>query len=178
MKTVFNCANIKPLGEYYPQGGNLIMAAPGLYSFWWLGSRKLLMNAQCNVTLKGPGEKPIYLRYDDWFPAELPHCPLYIGKSTNLKKRISQHILIKTKSRIYPKTKNFEKVKPKTSSCQLRTGIEHIFPCEDEPLSLIMKNVGISFCELPEARNVADRFYLEDYAIGYYRPWFNLDSER
>ncbi len=136
------------------------------------------MDAQLNVTLKGPGEKPVHLRYADWFPSGLPHCPLYIGKSTNLKKRISQHILIKTESRVYPKTANFEKVKPKTTSCQLRTGIEHIFPSVDAPLNLIMKNVGISFCQLAEAKNVADRFYLEDYAIGYYRPWFNLDSER
>ena len=24
----------------------------------------------------------------------------------------------------------------------------------------------------------AERFYFEDFSIGYFRPWFNFDSER
>ncbi len=46
-----------------------------------------------------------------------------------------------------------------------------------------LENVTLSFFPFPKVpqeirSDVSERFYLEDLAIGYYRPWFNVDSER
>jgi len=176
---IFDYQSIKPIREYYQNQRNLIPEKAGLYAFWWIGEkRELLKETQRNIVLKGPGEKPVKLRYEDWFPKDAPYPCLYIGKSTNLKKRISQHLLVNDSGRIYPRTHHFEKVKPKTTSCQLRTGMEHIFPNDKNPISKIMEHVGLSLRISTEEAAVVERFYLEDYSIGYYRPWFNLDSER
>ena len=70
------------------------------------------------------------------------------------------------------------KVKPRTSSCQMRFGIEHVFPVEPNPLSIIYRAVGFS-CRTDFADNpIAERFFEEDRLVGIWRPWFNIDSER
>ena len=70
------------------------------------------------------------------------------------------------------------KAKPNTTSCQLRWGIEHIFPQEANPLNVIMGNVGFSYrTDFPD-NAIAERFFEEDRLVGSWRPWFNIDSER
>ena len=81
------------------------------------------------------------------------------GKRHRVEPDIQKHFLVK-----------------RTSSCQLRAGIEHLFKNKTRSsLEEKLKHFGISF--YPET-DFINRFYLEDLAIGYYRPWFNLDSER
>jgi len=42
----------------------------------------------------------------------------------------------------------------------------------------MLKNVGLSFVRLDGDGEAANRFYLEDMAIGLMRPPFNVDVER
>ena len=131
------------------------------------------------ITLKGPGGELITLKYETWFPKGLSYIPLYVGKTTKLKSRISQHLLQnKFPGRVHAKPENHRKVKPKTTSCQLRAGIEHIFPNERNPRDFIFNNVGLSYLGVQGKESTSKRFYLENFAIGYLKPWFNLDSER
>ena len=65
-----------------------------------------------------------------------------------------------------------------TTSCQLRAGIDHLFPNEADTRSMVLQNVGVSFVALPGDDNAANRFYLEDLAIGLMRPPLNVDIER
>ncbi len=70
------------------------------------------------------------------------------------------------------------KAKPPTTSCQLRDGVEHLFPREADSRSLILENVGLSYVELDGDRQAPNRFYLEDMALGLMRPPLNVDIER
>ncbi len=169
---------IEPLGSFLGKGRNSIPAQSGVYAFWWLGDKKKLFASRRDIWLKGPAGSEVKLKFKDWFPPEAPHPALYVGKSTNLKNRISLHILIGKTDKLYPASERHHKVKPVTTSCQLRTGIEHIFPKEKDPSGLILKEVGVSFVFPAGDDAVAERFYLEDLAVGFFRPWFNLDSER
>jgi len=53
-----------------------------------------------------------------------------------------------------------------------------MFPNEADSRSLILENVGLSFVILDGDPHAANRFYLEDLAIGLMRPPFNVDIER
>lgn len=70
------------------------------------------------------------------------------------------------------------KAKPPTTSCQLRAGVEHMFPKETDTRSLVLDNVGLSYVVLDGDEQAANRFYLEDLAIGLMRPPINIDIER
>lgn len=150
----------------------------GVYAFWWTGSREQLLQANRHIVLKGPGGKSVDVHYHDWWPAEAPFPCLYVGKATNLRRRFREHLLPGTAGRAHRALSGNLKTKPRTSSCQLRFGIEHIFPAESDPLALIADSVGFSWCdEFPE-NAVAERFFAEDRLVGHFRPWFNIDSER
>ena len=103
---------------------------------------------------------------------------MYVGKSTNIKKRFSLHIKRGSPDRLHNIPEGNEKQKPVTTSCQLRFGIEHIFPHHDSPLSIINENVGFSFSTDFGDDAIAERFFTEDRLIGTWKPWFNIDSER
>src|ERR1035437_2472300 len=65
---------------------------PGVYLFWWVGPRAGLMAGNRHIVLKGPGERPVDVEYRDWWPEELVYPCLYVGKTTNVRKRFSLHI--------------------------------------------------------------------------------------
>jgi hypothetical protein len=44
--------------------------------------------------------------------------------------------------------------------------------------SLVLDNIGLSWVELDGDDHAANRFYLEDLAIGLMRPILNIDVER
>ncbi|WP_460372571.1 hypothetical protein ACOYXF_12905 [Pseudomonas sp. Tul1A2] len=150
----------------------------GVYSFWWVGCRKQLMIANRHIILKGPGGSDVDVLYHDWWPADAPYPCLYVGKATNLKRRLREHLLPRTAGRAHPPLTRNNKAKPRTTSCQLRFGIEHVFPTEAAPLTLINDNVGFSWCDDFPDNAVAERFFAEDRLVGHLRPWFNIDSER
>ncbi len=172
----------------------------GLYAFVWTGKIEELEEQE--LILKGKkklGENNHHLHYKiTWrhkdFPKgcdEVGRYPLYIGKTTIFRKRISQHLRLKTETwkkqttEPYPdETGSIHGImldKP-TSTCQFRSGIEHLFPGLSRE-QLLEKFKKIELCFLPtinghENQGIKDRFYLENLAIGYFRPWFNVDSER
>lgn len=157
---------------------NCVPASPGVYAFWWVGEKKHLMGANRHIVLKGPGGVDVDVHYHDWWPSAAPYPCLYVGKSTDLKTRFRQHLLPGTAERAHQPLEGNFKAKPRTTSCQLRFGIEHIFPQEQKPLKLISEHVGFSWCDEFPDNAVAERFFAEDRLVGYLRPWFNIDSER
>ncbi|MGE3345627.1 MAG: hypothetical protein AB7L71_19565 [Vicinamibacterales bacterium] len=151
---------------------------PGVYAFWWVGQKAELLAANRHIVLKGPSGRPVDVEYKDWWPAELPFPCLYVGKTTNIKKRFSLHIKRGSAGRLHPAHQGNVKAEPCTSSCQLRFGIEHVFPTSQDPLGIIFRAVGFSYhTNFPE-NAIAERFFEEDRLVGAWRPWFNIDSER
>ncbi|ANH98691.1 hypothetical protein A8L59_15130 [Pseudomonas koreensis] len=155
-----------------------VPSSAGVYAFWWMGCRELLMSANRHIILKGPGGSDVDVRYHDWWPADAPYPCLYVGKATDLKRRLREHRLPGTPGRAHPPLTQNNKAKPRTTSCQLRFGIEHVFPREADPLTLINNNIGFSWCDDFPDNAVAERFFAEDKLVGHLRPWFNIDSER
>jgi hypothetical protein len=150
----------------------------GVYAFWWIGDRAELMSSVRHMVLKGPNGRDVDVTFDDWWPRNLDYPCLYIGKTTNLKNRLPLHIMRGSPGRVHTAGLKNAKAKPKTSSCQLRVGIEHIFPREMDTLSLIYEKVGFSFRTDFADNAIAERFFEEDRLVGTWRPWFNIDSER
>lgn len=154
----------------------------GVYVFWWTGDVALLGQAACNrdLILGGPGGRAVHLQVDDeWLGIStgLP-IPLYGGKSADsLAKRVGLHLRL-AQRRMLPLGGGAKKAPRPTTSCQLRAGVEHLFPNEADSRSLTLDNVGLSFVVLSGDGHAANRFYLEDLAIGLMRPPFNVDVER
>ncbi len=154
----------------------------GVYAFWWSDGDKLLRSKMCNrrLDLKGPGGRRVALEIDDeWLglSTNLP-VPLYVGKSaSDISKRVGQHLMLRNE-RILPLGGGATKAKSPTTSCQLRAGVEHLFPKEKDTRSLILDCIGFSYVELDGDKNAANRFYLEDLAVGLMRPPLNVDVER
>ena len=154
----------------------------GVYAFWWTGDVSLLRSRSCNrdLSLPGPGGRRVALHIDDgWLGLDtaLP-VPLYVGKNADsIAKRVGLHARL-SQRRMLPLGGGAQKGPLPTTSCQLRAGIEHMFPNEADSRSLILENVGLSFVILDGDPHAANRFYLEDLAIGLMRPPFNVDIER
>jgi len=133
------------------------------------------------INLRGPGGRTVELFVDrEWLglDADLP-IPLYVGKNAqSISTRIGQHLLLGTKKKVIPAELGSQRHKPPTTTCQLRAGIEHLFPGVIDPVPFILDNVGLSYVLLDGDRNGANRFYLEDLAIGLMRPPLNVDVER
>lgn len=157
---------------------SLIPDGPGVYAFWWIGNRADLLASNRTVVLKGPNEVRVSVEYRDWWPEDLTYPCLYVGKSTNLRKRFGLHIKSKSRGRLHEPHAEHHKPTPHTTSCQLRWGIEHIFPRERNPLRLIRESVGFSYRNDFDDNAIAERFFEEDKLVGTWRPWFNIDSER
>jgi hypothetical protein len=172
-------ASVRPVEEILAAGHTIDLPShSGVYAFWWMGCRDQLMQANRHIVLRGPGGTLVDVSYHDWWPSDAPYPCLYVGKATNLKRRFGQHLLRDTVGRAHQVLSGNAKAKPRTTSCQLRFGIEHVFPTELAPLALIQKAVGFSFCDEFSENAIAERFFAEDRLVGYLRPWFNIDSER
>lgn len=171
-------ASIRCVDEIFVRRSIDLSEEPGVYAFWWVGERAALLAANRHIVLKGPGEQPVEVEYQDWWPKDLVYPCLYVGKSTNIRKRFSLHIKRNCLGRLHaPHVENI-KATPNTTSCQLRWGIEHIFPAEANPLDLIFRSVGFSYRTDFPYNAIAERFFEEDRLVGTWRPWFNIDSER
>ncbi|WP_461208514.1 hypothetical protein [Desulfocurvus sp. DL9XJH121] len=159
---------------------NSLPKESGVYAFWWTGNFDLFSTRNRNIVLKGPRERPVKLLFDDdWLGTKAGYpIPLYVGKTTSgINKRIGQHLMLRAK-RILPLGEKAEKAKPPTTSCQLRAGIEHFFQTTEDTRTLILENIGLSYVLLDGDQHAANRFYLEDLAIGLMRPPLNVDIER
>jgi len=170
--------NIHSVQDIVSNNRILLPEDPGVYAFWWVGERKSLLNANRQLVLKGPGSQLVKVEYKDWWPADLAFPCLYVGKSTNIRKRFALHLKRGSPGRLHAAHPENHKAEPNTTSCQLRWGIEHVFPNENDPLTLIAKSVGFSYRTNFSDNAIAERFFEEDRLVGTWRPWFNIDSER
>ena len=156
----------------------------GVYVFWWLKNSDECLNPlfspDCERKYELQGKKvvgttdiieyhPIEIEITDaWLSKYQGHIPLYVGKSADsILKRMLLHLRI-----------NKDKYKGKSTSDQLRRGIERLFENHPNTADLIVKHVGFSYINLHGKDEVVNRFYLEDYAIGKLQPLFNVDVER
>jgi hypothetical protein len=171
-------AAIRPVHDILSDGTIDLPEDPGVYAFWWIVPKSVLMKANRHIVLKGPNGRQVNVKYGDWWPRELHYPCLYVGTSTNIKKRFSQHILRGCPDRLHRADRNNIKAKPHNSTCQLRFGIEHIFPRKRKPLGVILRSVGFSYRTAFPDNAIAERFFEEDRLVGTWRPWFNIDSER
>jgi hypothetical protein len=173
-------SRIQSVGQIYGTKPNPLPDLPGVYAFWWISDRdRLLQKSNRNVLLAGPGGKKVKVVYEDWWPPELVYPCLYVGKTNNVKTRFGQHIMHGMPARLHAVHADHHKQKPYNTACQLRHGIEHIFPDESSPLEVIYGDVGFSYrADFKEHNAVAERFFEEDRLVGIWRPWFNIDSER
>ena len=158
-----------------PSGG-------GVYCFWWTGSTELFRSSECcrQLTLAGPGRRRVRVEFDDEWLGIATECPipLYVGKTADsIAKRVGLHLLLKS-DRAFPTFTGTVKQPRPTTSCQLRAGIDQLFPRRANTRSLILENVGLSFVVLGGDAHAANRFYLEDLAVGMMRPPLNIDVER
>ncbi len=157
-------------------------ASGGVYCYWWTGSRQKLREKTCNceIELVGPGGRAVRLLFDDeWLglSTDLP-VPLYVGKTADsLFKRVRQHLLLE-RPRITAPFEGQKKQARPTTSCQARAGVEHLFPSMSDTRDLVLDDLGLSYVVLDGDQHSANRFYLEDLAIGLMRPALNIDIER
>jgi hypothetical protein len=153
----------------------------GIYAFWWTGERAMLKERDRLLALHGPGGRIVTIEIDDeWLglDTDLP-VPLYVGKTAgSLAKRVGQHLRLGSGDRMLPPGEDAAKQPHPTTSCQLRAGVEHLFSQEKDTRTLILENVGLSYVLLDGDGHAANRFYLEDLAIGLMRPPLNVDIER
>lgn len=170
--------SIRPVGQVFNKRRIELPSEPGVYAFWWIGPKEKLMKGNRHIVLKGPNKKPADVEYKDWWPSSIPYPCLYIGKTTNISKRFGLHIKRDSEGRLHEPRRDNHKAKPRTSSCQLRHGIEHVFAKEQNPLGIIRRCVGFSYRNDFTSNATAERFFEEDRLIGLWRPWFNVDSER
>lgn len=131
--------------------------AAGVYAFWWMGDKAELLSSNRRIVLKGPGQRLVDVTYEDWWPKDLRYPCLYVGKSTNIKKRFGLHIKRKSTGRLHQPLEGNTKAKPATTSCQLRFGIEHLFPSASDPLGIIVEKVGFSFTTAFPDNAIAER---------------------
>jgi len=115
--------------------------------------------------LRNKAEQPVDVEFIDWWPPEIEYPCLYVGKSTNIKKRFSLHIKRKCVGRLHEIPATNEKQKPVTTSCQLRYGIEHMFKEQQNPLSIIFEKVGFSYTTDFHENAIAERFFTKDRLI-------------
>jgi len=132
-----------------------------------------------DLIVKGPGRRDIEIRIDDeWLGLEAGFpIPLYVGKTTGLRQRVRQHLEV-GRQRLLRLGGDARRAERPTTACQLRAGIDHLFPNNPDTRSLVLDSVALSYIVLDGDENSVNRFYLEDYAIGLMKPCLNVDVER
>ncbi len=163
------------------EGGH-IPPKGGVYAFWWTGPPWRFRSKQFQrvIHLYGPGGISVPIAIDtEWLglDARLP-VPLYLGKTTSgLNRRVGQHLKLKT-DQLLKTYKGKKKAPAPTTSCQLRAGVERLFPTNPDSRKLVLENVGLSYVLLDGPGHAVNRFYLENLAIGMMQPPLNIDVER
>lgn len=145
----------------------------GVYVFWWTGSGpEDLWERMENKSIKlaGPphhGDIHFRVKKECLQRAANGFVPIYVGKAfRQIHKRLGQHLNL-----------SVCRTKVKTSSNQMRFNLDRLFS-KTEDTRTLLRHIAVSYVKLHGEECFADRFYLEDLAIGSLRPLFNLDTER
>ena len=170
---------ITPVALDWPEGDR--PGRPGVYAFWWRRGLDDLWEKIDNRTLvfHGPGganadEIRLTLEREDFTECE-GMVPLYIGKTYQpIAKRVGQHLLLGT-ARCIPLHEGDRLQARRNAACQVRDRLDRLFHDEADTRKLVVGELALSWVEMDCWKK---RFFFEDYAIGYYRPLFNLDCER
>lgn len=153
----------------------------GVYAFWWVSGRnEFIKGMNREITVSGPGQKLIKLKIDNHLinANGSDSICLYIGKTAgSIQSRIGKHLRLSSK-RDHIKGKSIFGQKHRTTSGQLKRGMEELFLNKTDIRDMICKNVALTYVELDGEQNCLNRFYLENLAIGTYLPIINLDVER
>ena len=155
--------------------------AGGVYAYWWVGALQVLSQMERRLIFHGPGGRDVEVLVDEeWLGLRAGQpVPLYVGKTADsIRRRMGLHLKLGSKGRLLGRGSGVRKAKAPTTSCQLRAGIERLFPRHDDPVQLIGENVGMSFVTLDGDAHATNRFYLENLAIGRMWPILNMDVER
>lgn len=162
---------------------NIFPNSGAVYTFWWTGSLKRFVAGNVNrvISFKGPNGRKVDVEFSDEWINQIyidRKIPLYVGKTADsLHKRLSLHLQLKTKRGLSIGEKALGEER-KTSSNQVRDRIERMFLDESDVRGLMLQNIGLSYVLLNGDLESANRFYLEDKAIGELLPLFNIDIER
>jgi len=145
----------------------------GIYVFWYYNKNNKIEELNRKLIIKGTKNVNKEIIWD-WNLSDEYIC-LYVGKTENLKNRISQHMLLKTENLI--NKINDKQLYKKTTTCQLRSGFDYLYSKKNNIniMSEIKEHIYLS---LYYEDDFVKRFFIEDYFIGKLRPWFNVDSER
>ncbi|MGJ8666720.1 MAG: hypothetical protein ACSHW7_10160 [Patiriisocius sp.] len=176
--------NAKLIKSFIKNNGissSLLEKESGVYIFWWEGSletfTKIVISSTFLVNGKKSHKNQIKICFTKEWINNATHegkvC-LYVGKTTNLRDRISMHVKLGTPSLWNGKKRN-SGTKPNTVS-QMRIGLETVF--NKDMLEEIKDNVSLSYQPMNYYSEAVNRFYVEDYLIGHYFPLFNIDVER
>ena len=154
----------------------------GVYVFWWREAPEQFLQSLQNRHLHFHGPNGVRLDWEITFDslrvAENGLLPLYVGKNaSDIAKRVGLHLKLKT-SRTVPAEAVNGVCARMTTSCQVRDRLDRLFPNIPDTRSLALDNLALSYVQLQGAGAFVERFYLEDHAVGAFRPIFNVDSER
>jgi hypothetical protein len=154
----------------------------GVYTFWWNGDAEQFFQSMQNRFLHFLGPNGVPLRWeitrDSLRAAENGLLPLYVGKcASDIAKRVGLHLKLKT-PRTVPGAAVAGVSKRKTTTCQVRDRLDRLFPNLPDTRSLALEKLALSYVELQGPDAFVERFFLEDKAVGAFRPIFNVDSER
>jgi len=144
----------------------------GIYIFWYYNKTKKLHDLNRKLVIDGPSKIKQNIEWN--WNLENDYVCLYVGKTRDMQKRISQHLLLDTDNL---KNENSSQLNKKTTSCQLRSGFDYLYSKQEK---VYIKNELMEhlYLSIYYEDDFVKRFYLEDYLIGKLRPWFNVDSER
>ena len=143
----------------------------GVYAFWFQNQDRKIktFNRELNIL----GVNGNLSRLEWYWNLDQDQVLLYVGKTLNVKNRIGQHLKLGTIDWI---SKNNNTLFKKTTSCQLRSGMEHLAKnTGSNAIKLIEERIGFTFIPIQE---LEIRFFVENLAIGLGKPWLNVDSER
>ena len=174
----------KPVHELIKRKGISNTKIPekgGVYIFWWNGDKGIKNKlAGCSYRVKAKSThdvEMIDIKFsEEWIKKATVHnkvC-LYVGKTTNLRDRVSKHLKLGSPTLWNGKKRN-SGTKPNTVS-QMRIGLETVF--DKDMLKEIKENVSVTWAVMDQYSEAVNRFFLEDKMISHYNPLFNIDVER
>lgn len=153
----------------------------GVYAFWWRRGAQNFYDLLQNKSLHFPGPHGISLELkitlDSLEVAQNGLLPLYVGKATDIAKRVGLHVKLKTRRTVEADAVNGI-CKRMTTSCQVRDRLDRLFPNYPDTRTLALDNLALSYVRLDGPGSFVERFFFEDLAVGILRPIFNVDSER
>lgn len=175
------------LSEVISEGEKIsdLKKTEGLYSFWLIKEEVIdfdKLHFSLEVKSK-KGQEDDHKVTWDW-NHDKKYIPLYIGKSTVIGKRIRQHLGPINENNWFENAPKGNFIyKRNSTTVQFRSGIEQLVRKNKSLTKSDNKNALHYFADKIiikyfEESEMVDRFYIEDFAIGYFKPWFNIDAER